>query len=574
MHRVVKSHLNDFVKQYSVTDQEPKQFEAFLNYVVLRQHCAEHIDPRELVYAGDDPGLDGVMVFVNDAYVSSVEEVEDAMSDRKQDADVVIAFTQAKTAEAWSKAEINTFESAINDFLAETSEYPHSDYIKNAREVFNGVLKHVGKIRHGKPKVQAFFATTARASEDREVLSARQAIHVSLESTGYFSNIEVVLVDRDRIVEMWKAAEGQVEATLRVLGGSAAFPRTPGIEEGYAVIVRAKDFINQILVDTNGRLRPRIFEENVRDFLGPGANVNKEMAETIADQVKQKRFGVLNNGITMISPDVRVCGVDIFIRDFQIVNGCQTSNVLFENRLQIEDDATIMLKLIEMSDRAVVDDIIRSTNRQATLDEDQFLATLGAVKALERYFEARDADDERRLYFERRRNQFAHDENVKRIRVFDIKELARCLAAMFLDKPDIASRYPNRLTAEMRALVFDPGYLEEVYYVSAFTLYRIKLLIGNRRIAQCYFKVRWHIMLALKYYVCGDAIPKLNSKKIKKSCEDIMTFMRRGDDETVRIIQDLCANVFDMDNLTRDKLKGSNLAHDVKLKALAFRNGS
>ncbi len=73
------------------------------------------------------------MVFIDDSYVSSIEEVEEAMTGRKRDADVVIVFTQSKTSESWSKAEINTFESAISDFLAEKSEYPQSDYIKNAR---------------------------------------------------------------------------------------------------------------------------------------------------------------------------------------------------------------------------------------------------------------------------------------------------------------------------------------------------------------------------------------------------------------------------------------------------------
>ena len=434
MHRVVKSHLDDFEKKHAVSDQEAKQFEAFVNYAIFRSHCAENIEPRTLVYEGDDPGIDGVMIFMDDSYVSSVEEVEEAMTGRKRDADVTVAFTQAKTSEAWSKAEINTFESAISDFLSEEAAYPHSEYMKLTLVGVRRGLKHVGKIRDGKPKAQAFYASTARASEDREILAAQQAIKTSLENTGYFSSVEVVLANRDTIVEMWTAAEGQVEATLRVLG-SAAFPRTPGIEEGYAVTVKAKDFIDQILVDKNGRLRQRIFEENVRDFLGLEGDVNKEIAETIGDPVKQKRFGILNNGVTMIPPDVPVGGLEIFIRDFQIVNGCQTSNVLFENREKIEDDATIMLKLIETSDPAVVDDIVRSTNRQAKVDEHQFLATLDAVKALERYFEARGADDDLRLYFERRKNQFSHQENVKAIRVFDIKEIARCVAAMFLDRP-------------------------------------------------------------------------------------------------------------------------------------------
>src|SRR5690606_19754952 len=110
---------------------------------------------------------------------------------------------------------------------------------------------------------------------------------------------------------------------------------------------RAQEFNDKILVDQNGRLRQRIFEDNVRDFLGSESEVNKEMTDTLHDENKQKRFGILNNGITMISPDVRVGGLEIAIRDFQIVNGCQTSNVLFENRDAIDENATIMLKLIE-----------------------------------------------------------------------------------------------------------------------------------------------------------------------------------------------------------------------------------
>lgn len=570
MHRVVEAHLADFQKKYDVSSDETKQFEAFLNYVIFQLHSADNIDPNDLIYDGDDPGIDGVMIFVDDQYVSSVDEVDEMMSGRKRDADVIIIFTQAKTSESWSKKEINVFESAINDFLSEAVAYPHSEYLKNARNVFRRVLSYVGKIRNGKPRVRAFFATTAMASNDREILAAKKAISASLKVTGYFSDVDVTLVDRDSIVGMWTAAEGQVEATLSIIG-SAAFPKTPGIDEGYVVTVKAKEFINKILTDQNGRLRQRIFEENVRDFLGAESDVNKEMMETLCDKAKQKRFGILNNGITMISPDVRVAGLEISIRDFQIVNGCQTSNVLFENLDSIDDDAVIMLKLIETSDPAVIGDIVRATNRQARVNEDQFLATLDAVKALERYFDARGADDDLRLYFERRKNQFLQSENAKAIRVFDIKEIARCVGAMFLDKPDVASRYPNRLTSELRSSVFNPKYCEEVYHAAAYTLYRLKLLLSNKRIDQRYSKLRWHIIMALKYYICGDAMPKLDSKKIKGKCEKIERFMSSGDDDTVNQIKKICESIVKIEDMTRDRIRSSSLTADVKSRVLKIR---
>lgn len=91
----------------------------------------------------------------------------------------------------------------------------------------------------------------------------------------------------------------------------AAFLKAPGIAEGYVVTVRAKDFITRILTDKNGKLRQRVFEENVRDFIGLDAEINSEMSETLKDRVKQKRFGILNNGITIISQDVRVTGLEM-----------------------------------------------------------------------------------------------------------------------------------------------------------------------------------------------------------------------------------------------------------------------
>src|SRR3954454_7923429 len=129
MHRVVKAHVADFQKKFEVSDQESKQFEAFVNYVVMRSLSADAVDPKDLVYVGDDPGIDGVMIFIDDSYVSSVEEVEDAFSGRRRDADATVIFTQAKTSESWSKSEVNTFESAVKDFLSDVHAYPHSEYM-------------------------------------------------------------------------------------------------------------------------------------------------------------------------------------------------------------------------------------------------------------------------------------------------------------------------------------------------------------------------------------------------------------------------------------------------------------
>jgi hypothetical protein len=45
------------------------------------------------MYDGDDPGIDGCMAFIDDAFVDSKEEADEALGSRKSGADVTIVFT-------------------------------------------------------------------------------------------------------------------------------------------------------------------------------------------------------------------------------------------------------------------------------------------------------------------------------------------------------------------------------------------------------------------------------------------------------------------------------------------------
>jgi hypothetical protein len=429
MHRVVQSHLVDFKRRFGITRPDDKSFEAFVNYSVLRSYSEDQVAPEDLIYDGDDPGIDGVMFFVDGAYISSVDELEDELNKSRRDVEIIVAFVESKTSERWDKTKINAFDSAVMEFIDEETAYPISSYLAERKELFNEVIKNVGRIRDGKPRIHAYFATTARepGPNEREIRGAFRALQKSLTDTGYFAEIAVRPLDRDRLVSLWGKADGPVEAQLPVFA-IAPFPKSPGVEESYVVTSKAKDFIERLLIDDSQNLRQRVFEENVRDFIGLDSEVNAEILGTLSDPEKQKRFGILNNGITIVSPDVRVQGNEIYLRGFQIVNGCQTSNLLYEDRALISPDVTVMLKIIETADGTIVDDIVRSTNRQTKVQDDQFLATLDTVKGIERYFNARGVDEEHRLFFERRKHQFSNQE-IPAVRVFDIRELARCTGA-------------------------------------------------------------------------------------------------------------------------------------------------
>ncbi|WP_323566540.1 hypothetical protein, partial [Pseudomonas sp. RTB2] len=84
----------------------------------------------------------------------------------------------------------------------------------------------------------------------------------------------------------------------------------------------------------------------------------------------------------------------------------------------------------------------------------------------------------------------------------------------------------------LRHIVFNKTYLEEVFYTAAYTSYRLKLLLSNGRVDRSYSKSRWHIMMAIKYYVCGEKSMQLSSQKIKTDCNAIEDFIGGGDDST------------------------------------------
>ena len=88
----------------------------------------------------------------------------------------------------------------------------------------------------------------------------------------------------------------------------------------------------KLLADADsGEIRRTVFEDNVRDFQGTDAPVNARIRETLRG-AHTARFAVLNNGITIVVRDLRVTANSFHLTDYQVVNGAQTSNVLFVNR--------------------------------------------------------------------------------------------------------------------------------------------------------------------------------------------------------------------------------------------------
>ncbi|MDQ0543123.1 hypothetical protein QO001_002049 [Methylobacterium brachiatum] len=195
---------------------------------------------------------------------------------------------------------------------------------------------------------------------------------------------------------------------------------------------------------------------------------------------------------------------------------------------------------------------------------------MDSVKSIEKYFNVRSEDDERRLFFERRPHQYSKD-NIPSIRVFDIKEIARCCGAMFFDRPDLSSRYPNQLVEDLREIVFSATNKEEIFYTSSFAHYRLKLHLSNNRIDPIFNQLRWYALMGVKYYICGPNTADVRSSKVEKQCEKINDFFTANDPSTLSQWERLAGAFKALGPFDRDRIKASRFVQEVREAALSIR---
>ena len=125
------------------------------------------------------------------------------------------------------------------------------------------------------------------------------------------------------------------------------------------------------IINVFARHNYKIFQLNPRGPLGN--NVNTSIKRTLLDDIERKRFHLLNNGLTAICESYRLDGNDLSVRNFQIVNGCQTTVTLWDARAVLRDDPSVLITVAltecpsHFSER-----ISLTTNRQTPLRAEDF----------------------------------------------------------------------------------------------------------------------------------------------------------------------------------------------------------
>ena len=144
MHRILKSHLENFVSSFELSDLgEAKQFEQFVNYCVIAPRTAENFDIGDVTTGEGDSGIDGVAIVVDEEVVLSASDAELVFSTEKKNHDVDLIFCQAKTSEGFDLGDFLKFQQGVLAFVNSDSFTPPDEVEAEAHETVNVFLNNV-----------------------------------------------------------------------------------------------------------------------------------------------------------------------------------------------------------------------------------------------------------------------------------------------------------------------------------------------------------------------------------------------------------------------------------------------
>ncbi|MDX2297594.1 MULTISPECIES: AIPR family protein [Streptomyces] len=512
MDRITKTYLETFQSEQSLGHLSSSDaFERLADYCVVCDAYDDEFNVEDVhTGGGADLGLDGIAVLVNGALVASREEVMDLLS-ISGSLDVTFIFIQAKSAGDFSGESISSFFDGVDEFFQERIELPANDSVNQAHELMEVIYENSVKFKNKKPSCRINYVTTGQWTSDGYLTTKINRRVEKLRETGLFSEIEFTPMGADELHASYQRSKNSVSAEF-TFSNKVLLPEIPGVDEAYLGVIPASEFM-KLITDSAGNIRKSLFYDNIRDFQDYNA-VNVEIRQTLAEAATQGRFAVLNNGVTIVAQHLQTTRDKFTLSDYQIVNGCQTSHVLFDERGKLTDLIHIPLKIISTQDDEIISSVITATNRQTQVTTEDLYALGAFQKKLEAFLAA--YPDKKKLLYERRSKQYNAQPGIEKVRIITKPQQIKAFAAMFLDDAHRSSRYYSDLQAQVGDKIFNEQHKLEPYYAAAFGFYKLEFLFRNGVLPVYYKPARYHLLMAFRYLTAGHEMPAFHANKIQK----------------------------------------------------------
>lgn len=517
MDRITTALLADFSREHEIDDlPEEQRFERFAAYLAVSPHILDSFDPADIATgSGGDTGIDALAIVINGAIVTD-EELVPELVQASGYLDVSFLFVQAERSASFEAAKIGTFGFGVTDFFKESHTLPRNDAIRNASAVMSAIYTYSARFVRGNPVCRLHYITTGNWQDDVNLVARRNAVIDDLMATRLFREVTFTCLGADEVQKLYNQSRNAIARDF-IFADKTVAPDMPGIEEAYIGLLPAPEFL-KLLQDDEGNLIKTLFTDNVRDWQDYNP-VNSEIKTSLGSHESRARFALMNNGVTIIAKTLRATGNKFRIEDFQIVNGCQTSHVLYDQREHVDSSVMVPLRLISTQDEDVIAGIVKATNRQTQVKEEQLLALNDFQKKLEAFFAT--FEQPLRLYYERRSRQYDTVAGVEKTRIITLNNLIRAYAGMILEEAHRTTRNFRALTEKVGTEIFGADHRLEPYYVVAVALYRLEYFFRNGTIDAKYKPARHHILLASRLLASGVKPPRPNSHEATRYAEEL-----------------------------------------------------
>lgn len=512
--------------------QEAKAFEKFVNYLLFSIDdpgiFTGNVDLLDFISVGggNDTGIDGVGIRINERFVRSEYEILEIASNSRK-LSVSFFFVQSKLTSGFDLGEFSKFSLGVKNFFSE-GYLPENTQVKEIRDLKNFLYSDeriISKLDNA-PLLNIFYATTGgEVDSNSHFIGAKKTLEDDIKRVSlYFEKVLIEYINGKQLIKFCKELENKFEVFLNVqdiIPLIVNMDNKEDIKKSYAFTCRAPEFL-KILTKEDGQLRRSLFNSNVRDYLGNRGSVNSEIERTIEGD--PELFLLCNNGVTIVCTGFeQVRDKLVKIENPQIVNGCQTSNSIYYLRENSNvDRVQIIVRLISTENLSIANKIVRGTNKQNQVLDEAFEATLPFHQdVLEPFFLSIDKGI--KLYYERRAKQYNNDVKIKKTQIVNLRILIQTFVSMFLNLPHESHSHEAKLLEKFggthgKRKIFMEKHDPLIYYCCAVVWYIFEKSIRENRITFKYKTYRQHL-----YYIfrqLSGPIPKTfeKCKPVSKFC--------------------------------------------------------
>jgi hypothetical protein len=487
-----------------------QQFEIFSSNIIHRNLGWSYEEVQSGIVGGEkDGGIDAFYLLINGTLINS----EDDFLALSAGVKIHLIILQAKHEAATKESVIDKLYQHIDEILHlspdETTQKLHynSDLLEKLK-LYRAAIKRYGTKQYELTIDIAYASRGEEPTEQAQSLADKLVAKCLQQYPDAKVNFQFYGVQK---LHRLSIASPKITRILEPIGGGTISTA----HRSHVTLVSLKNYLKFICEEDD--LLQQLFEFNVRDYEGQKI-VNSEMADTIEQYHDKEDFWWFNNGVTIIAPNILVQLPELVIENPMIVNGLQTSNVIFEKREVIQsnenDNRSLLVRVVQVADPDIQERIIKATNSQTSLKPLALKATDSQQKDIEEYLLSKG------IFYERRKN-FYKNRGKPAAHIIDVARLGQSVMAMRMQIPHEARGRPGTfLKNEDNYKKVFPTSINFDEYVNAANLERkVDAFISKvRATADAVYRnnLRYHLMMILVWELAGKKTGKIDSLNVDK----------------------------------------------------------